>query len=265
MTRWLSALCVLAAGTALLAADDKKEADDKGSAKFQVTRLEIRKSPPPKPGTFMFVNNGISMDVLVKPSMKNLTGIDFKASKLESFTDDKKNNLYKKAIGFFAGSNDWINEFSTQYAPEGDAVTIQMKASIPPGKGAEKVLVKASLVLRFGKDEKATEKKDIALKAKEEATVGPFQVKIGQFGGNQFNVISAEENLKNIELFDDKGKEIKLGPPGRMRMMKGEKTEYTYSYYFFQKTSKVSIKINYYDKVESVKVPVDLKVGLALE
>lgn len=264
MTRWLSALCVLAAGTAFLAADDKKEADDKGSATFQVTRLEIRKYPPPKPGTFVFVNNGINMDVLVTPSVKNLTGIDFKASKLESFTDDKKNNLYKKAGGFFAGTSDWLNEYGAQYAPEGNAVTIQMKTSVPPGKGAEKLLIKASLVLRSGKDEKATDKKEIALKANEEATVGAFKVKVGQFG-NQFNVISAEENLKSIEVLDDKGKEIKIGPPARLRMMKGEKTEFIYSFYIFQKTPKFSIKINYFDKVETVKVPVDLQVGLGLE
>jgi hypothetical protein len=78
-------------------------------------------------------------------------------------------------------------------------------------------------------------------------------------------VISDQENLKNIELFDDKDKEIKIGLPGRMRMMKGDKTEYIYSSVIFQKTSKFSIKINYYDKVENVKVPVDLKVGLSLE
>jgi hypothetical protein len=264
MMRWLSALCVLAAGTALLAADDKKEADDKGSAKFQVTRLEIRNSPPPKPGTFQFVNNGISMHVLVTPSAKNLAGIDFKASKLESFTDDKKNNLYKKGGGFGFGQSDWLNEFFTQYSPEGDAVTLQMNSSVPPGKGAEKLLLKASLVLRIGKGEKATEKKEIALKAKEEAAVGPFKVKVSDFG-NQFSVISDQENLKNIELFDDKDKEIKIGLPGRMRMMKGDKTEYIYSSVIFQKTSKFSIKINYYDKVENVKVPVDLKVGLSLE
>lgn len=264
MTRWLSTLCVLAAGTSLVAADDKKDADDKGSAKLQVTRLEIRKYPPPKQGTFVFVNNGIAMDVLIVPSGKNLTGVDFKASKLESFTDDKKNNLYKKAIGFFAGASDWLNEYGTQYSPEGDAVTVQMKTSVPPGKGAEHLLIKASLVLRIGKDEKATEKKEIALKANEEATAGPFKVKVSQFG-NQFNVISAEENLKSIEAADDKGKEIKVGPPGRSRMMTGDKTEYIYSFFIFQKTPKFSLKINYYDKVETVKVPVDLKVGLGLE
>ncbi|HTU19898.1 MAG TPA: hypothetical protein VMG10_17680 [Gemmataceae bacterium] len=264
MTRWLLAPCVLAAGTVLLAADDKKEADDKGSAKFQVTRLEVRKYPPPKPGAFAFVNNGITMDVLIRPSDKNLTGIDFKASKLESFTDDKKNNLYKKAIGFGFGASDWLNEYGTQYAAEGDAVTVQMRTSVPPGKGAESLLVKASLVVRIGKDEKATEKKEIALKANEEAIVGPFKVKVSQFG-NQFNVISAEENLKSIELADDKGKELKIGPPGRSRMTKGDKMEYMYSFFIFQKTPKFSIKINYYDKVENVKMPMDLKVGLGLE
>jgi hypothetical protein len=204
MTRWLSVLCVLAGCTALLAAEDKKEADDKTSAKFQVTRLEIRNYPPPKPGTFTFMNNGTTMDVMVKPSGKHLTGVDFKASKLTSFTDDKKTNLHTKPSGFFvggSGGSDWLNEFFVQYAPEGDAVTIQVKSNAKPAKGAEKILLKASLVLLMGKGEKATEKKEIAFKANEEATVGPFKVKISQFG-NQVNVIAVEQNLKNVEILD---------------------------------------------------------------
>lgn len=265
MTRWLSALCMLAAGTALLAADDKKEADDKASAKFQVTRLEIRNSPPPKPGTFSFVNNGTTLDVLIKPSGKHLTGVDFKASKLDSFTDDKKTDLHTKTGGLFGGGgSDWLNEVFVQYAPEGDAVTLQVKSNTKPAKGAEKILLKASLALRMGKDEKATEKKEIAFKPNEEATVGPFKVKVSQFG-NQFNVISTEENLKGIEAFDENGKEIKLMPPGRMRQMNGGKTEYHYSYFLFQKMAKFSLKVSYFDTVESVKVPMDLQVSLGLE
>lgn len=265
MMRWLSALSVLAAGTALLAAEDKKDADDRASAKFQVTRLEIRNYPPPKPGTFAFVNNGMTLDVLVKPSGKHLTGVDFKASKLESFTDDKKTDLHTKSGGLFgSGGSDWLNEFFVQYSPEGDAVTLQVKSNAKPAKGAEKILLKASLVLRMGKDEKTTEKKEIAFKANEEAAVGPFKVKISQFG-NQFNVISSEENLKSIEVVDENGKEVKLGPPGRMRQMNGGKTEYHYSYFLFQKTAKVSIKASYFEKVESVKVPMELQVGLGLE
>ena len=55
MKRLLSALCLSVLATVVLADDDKKVKDDKGSAKFQVTRLEIRKFPPSKPGAFPFV------------------------------------------------------------------------------------------------------------------------------------------------------------------------------------------------------------------
>lgn len=264
MKRLLSALCLFVLATGVFADDDKKADDGKGSAKFQVTRLEIRKYPPPKPGTFMFMNNGVSMDVIVTPTGKYITGVDFKASKLESIIDDKKNNLFKKAEGFFATQSDWLNEFFTQYTPEGDAVTIQVKSSIAPGKGAEKLLLKASLVLKCGSEGKATEKKEIAMKANEEATIDSFKVKIGQFG-NQFNVISTEENIKNIEVYDDKGKEIKVGAPGRNRTTKGDKTEYNYSFFLIQKLTKFSIKVNYFAKVESLTIPVDLNVGLGLE
>lgn len=264
MMRYLSALCVFAVATATLAADDKKTEEGKSSAKFQVIRLEIRKFPPPKAGVMAFVNNGITMDVIVTPPSKNTTGVDFKASKLESFTDDKKTNLYAKVKGLFAPpGSDWLNEFATQYAPDGESITLQMKSTVAPGKGASKLRVKATLALKQGSDAKATEKKEIAMKAKEEATLGSFKVKVADFN-NAFSVISSEENIKNIEIYDEKGKEVKA-IPGRSMQPKGDKKEYLYSFYLYQKTSKFSVKINYYDKVETVTVPLDLEVGLGLE
>ncbi|MGH7226182.1 MAG: hypothetical protein ACRELF_23450, partial [Gemmataceae bacterium] len=95
MKRWFSAGCLFVAAAGLLAADNKKEAADKDAAKVQVTRLEIRNAPPAKKGEMRFVSNGINMDLLVSAPGKHITGVDFKASKLESFTDDKKNNLHK--------------------------------------------------------------------------------------------------------------------------------------------------------------------------
>jgi hypothetical protein len=266
--RLLSALCLFAASTALLAADDKKPADDKTSAKVQAIGLSIRKAPPAKPGAMMFVPQGVTMDLSIAKPGKFIVGIDAKASKLESFTDDKNNNL-KQAAGIFGGQSNWINEFATQYGPEDGQCTIQIMAGKAPGKGAGKILVKASLVVKCGMDEKTADKKEIALKANEEVSAGDFKMKVnfvGGFGAN-LSVLSAEPRVKSVEFFDAAGKAIKPTSSGRRvnPFGPGGKPQASVDYFLNGKMDKVSFKVTYFDKVESVTVPLDLKVGLDLE
>lgn len=269
MIRWFCAAFWFAAAAGLLTADEKKEAAGKGAAKVQVTRLEIRKSPPVKRAGPLVPSSGISLAIRVSPPGKSIMGIDIKGSKLDSLTDDKKNNLYKKAAFSFGGS-DWLSEFA-EYSPEGDAVTLHVNADGAPGSGASKILLKASLALKCGSNEKATEKKAIALKAKEQIDLGPFKVQIGPFGGNQVLVVSDKENVKSVEFYDEKGKKVETSPPNRLPPPPpaapggAKKMQYTYSYFVFEQKPKVFVKINYCEKLEKVTVPLDLRVGLSLE
>src|SRR5579884_1675053 len=175
--RPLSALCLFAVSTAFLAADDKKPSDDKTSAKVQAIGLNIRMAPHVKSGPSMFMPTGVTMDLAISQPGRFIVGVDAKASKLESFTDDKSNSLYKKPVGIFGAQSNWINEYATQYGPEGGQCTIQIAAGNPPGKGAGKIQVKASLVVKCGSEEKTTEKKELAIKMNEEVSVGDFKVR----------------------------------------------------------------------------------------
>jgi hypothetical protein len=267
--RWLSTLCLLTIGAALFAAEDKKPAGAKTSAKVRAIGLSLRKAPPAKPGVFVLHPNGVTMELTVAQPDKFIAGIDAKASKLDSFTDDKKNDLNKKPAGIFGGQSNWLNEFATQYGPDGDC-TIQILAAGAPGKGAQKILVKGSLVLKCGADEKKTDKKEIALKMNEEVSAGDFKVKVvnaGEFGAG-FTVTSAEPSVKSVEFFDADGKALKGTSSGRGINPFGEggKPQAVVSYFLSgKKLPKVSFQITYFNKIESVTVPLDLRVGLDLE
>jgi hypothetical protein len=268
--RWLSTLCLLTVVTGLLAADEKKAADDKKSAKVQVIRLFLHKAPPAKPGTFTIPPNGVTMHLTVAQPEKFVVGIDAKASKLESFTDDKKNDLNKKPAGLFGGQANWLAEYATEYSPDGDYCTIQITAAGAPGKGAEKILVKGSLVLKCGAEEKTMDKKEIALKMNEEVSAGDFKVKVnyaGDFGAG-LTVLSAEPRVKSVEFFDAEGKAIKTMPSARgtIALAPLEKPQAAVTYSLGgKKMDKASFKITYFDKIESVTVPLELRVGLDLE
>ncbi len=259
MKLWFSALGLLMAGTVLCAAEDKT------SAKFQVTSLSIYKAPPPKPGTFMMVPNGVHMELMVSLPDKPITGVDVKNSKLDSFRDDKNNVLFKKSGGLFGGGATWLLELPMRYGPDGESVTMHIRGSNPPGKGANKILLKGSVNIKYGMDAKTTEAQEIAMKPKEQADVGPFKVRVSQFG-NQVEVEAEDENIKRIEFLDDKGKEIPISPSHRTRMESGKgKGHYVYYYFLGSNSKKFSVKIHYFTKVETVQVPLDLRVGLDLE
>lgn len=267
--RLLSALCLFAVSTTFLAADDKKPADDTTSAKVQAIGLSVRKALPAKPGTMIFMPQGVTMDLSIAKPGKFIVGVDAKASKLESFTDDKNNSLYKKPVGIFGAQQNWINEYATQYGPEAGHCTIQIAAGNPPGKGAGKIQVKASLVVQCGAEEKTADKKEIAIKTNEEVSVGDFKVKVNFAGGTVANlsVLSPEPRLKSVEFFDAAGKAIKPSSSTRSNnpFGPGGKPQSVVSYFLNGKMEKVSFKVTYFTKVESVTIPLDLKVGLDLE
>lgn len=261
--RWLSTLCLFAVCVAVPAADEKKASDDKKSAKVKVTSLSISKAPPAKRGTFGRPN-GVRMETMVSLPGRFIVGLDPKTAKLDSFTDDKSNVLFKKGGGLFGGAN-WLTEFGMLFDPDGESVAFEIIGTNPPGKGAEKILLKGSLNVKVGSEEKATDKKEMALKPKEEAEVGPFKVQVNQFV-NRVEVLTDEENIKKVEFFDDKDKPIQSGRPGRARVPADKgKMVHQYSYFLIGNPKKFTIKVHYFTKVESVTVPLDLRVGLDLE
>ncbi len=258
MMRCFSIFCLLMAGTAL-------PADDQKSAKLQVISLAIYKAPPPKPGAFMMMPNGIHMELMLSLPGKPITGVDVKNSKLDSFRDDKDNVLFKKSGGLFGVGANWLQELGMRYGSEGESVTMQIRGTSPPGKGASRILLEGTLNIKCGQDPKATDAKEMAMKPKEQAEIGPFKVRVSQFG-NQVEVEAEDENIQKIEFLDDKGKEIPTSPSHRAVMDSGKgKGHFVYYYFLGSKSDKFSTKIHYFTKVETVQIPLDLRIGLDLE
>lgn len=261
--RWLSMGCLLATSVLVFAA-----AEEKSSITAQATGLTIRKPlPSKKKEAFAFSPSGTTVSVTISAPGKHILGIDTKASKLGNFSDDKKTKL--DATGPFGMS--WLSDFVSINA-EGDQCTAEVRGSGVPAKGASKVLLKATLALKCGADEKTTEKTKLAMKKDTAAKVGAFTLKVqgesSPFGGGTIALISDTRNIKSAEFFDAKGKAIKLaGMPywGPHFGGAGGKMQQALTYQLPQKTESVSVKFTYFNKVESVSVPVDLSMGVGLD
>ena len=261
--RLLGALCLFAAGTIVLAADEAKTA-----VTARATGLTVRKPlPPKKKEMFAFTPPGTVLEVTLSAPGKFILGIDAKASKLGHFTDDKKTKLDS---GGGVGGMSWLSDY-TQVTPDGEQCTIQLSARTPPAKDANKVLVQATVVVKVGAEEKTTETKKIAMKQNAETAIGSYTVRVqnpgSSFSGGQLEILSDARDVKMAEFFDANGKALEIAiPPFRGNAFVGAgKMKQSISYFLPKKMDEVSVKITYFSKVESMSVPFDMGVGLGLE
>jgi hypothetical protein len=243
-------------------------AESKTTATSRATGLTIRKPlPPKKKEMFAFTPAGTGLDVTISAPGKFILGIDAKASKLDHFTDDKKTKL--DTSGGFGGMT-WLSDYA-QITPDGEQCTVQLTARTAPMKEANKVLVKATVVLKCGAEEKTTEMKKIAVKRNTEAAIGSYTVKVlgegSNFSGGQVEVLSDARDVKKAEFFDANGKALEIvAPPFRGNSFTGAgKMKQSISYFLPKKMDEVSVKITYFSKVEAMSVPFELSVSVGLD
>jgi hypothetical protein len=262
--RSLSALCLLAAGTLVFAA-----AEEKQTPTAQATSLRVsRPLPAKKKDVFVYGSSGTTLEVTVSAPGKYIVGIDAKKCKLEHFTDDKKTKLFAGG-GLFGGAS-WLNEYFVQITPDAERCSVQLTGQTAPAKGANKVLVKGSLIINCGSDEKTTDKKEIAMKLNTEASVGTYTLKVtqaaSQFNGGQIAILSDARDVKSAEFLDAAGKTIQVLPPFRSSTFDSKsKRKESLSYFLPKKIDAVTVKVTYFNKVEAMTVPFDLSVGVGLD
>jgi hypothetical protein len=253
---------VLALGLALasvvMAGDEDKSKQVK--AKVEGTMLQVNRKLDQK--NYPFSGASVSVSALVTVSGKQILTVDSTASKLTEFRDDKDTD-FLKAAGFFKPTFRQ-NSLATD---RGSAVVGVGVFGTAPARGAGKILVKGSLVLICGTDEKTTEEKEVAMKDKSEATVGDFTIKVTQekgFGtqGASFTISANSPSLKTVNVKDADGKTVETTTFGSPFQNFDKK--WTVSYTLRKVVEKPKISISYFSKEEKVTVPVDLGVGVGL-
>jgi hypothetical protein len=269
MRRLLAAFCVLGLTTAMaLAADeskddskDKKDVTKKNTAR--VSGLNISKIEKGDPGMFFGATASTNVAVVLTLPGRSIIGVDTNASKLTSFTDDKKTDLSKpKTPSFF--KQPWLS-FYNQLSNDKQRCTVHLVSMNAPAAGATKILVKASVAVLCGSDEKKAEKKDVAVKDGTKEKVGPaeLEVKSPFPGAKNLSLIFLTDKpvIKTVEFFDADGKAVKANP-GFAFTPPGSKKHQTAYNLLDPKVTKVTVKLTYFEKTEEVKVPLNLNFGL---
>ncbi len=257
---------ILSLGLVMMGADRLAGQVKEPASTNQVISLEIHKKLPDAHKDMVFAfRDGTALSVMVSQPGKRILDVDATASKLESFTDDKQSVLTKPKGDRPGFGEMWLDGFP-RIAADGQHCVITLRAPNVPAAGAAAILVKASIALKIGSDPKTEELKNISLKPGDKAAIGKLSVGMPKenFGGAPTIFISSDQpNVGPVVFLDANGKEIKTQPGGSSRLGLGNKTEYQSHFVFDNKIpDKITVKVTYYTKVESVTVPLDLKTGV---
>jgi len=194
----------------------------------------------------------IGVYVFIKVPGKHVVALEPTETKL-TLTDDKGTDLTAKSP---------VSGPSIPTANSRDQARLYVTGAKMPVAGATRVRVKGELVLLCGAGEKTATAEKFAVKDKEKVEVGPasFEVAI-QKGRTVVNLKSTSASVKAVTFTDAEGKPLTVG--GTVTLgVSGGKVGQTAVFVPPAKTETVGIKVVYYEKVESVKVPVDTDTGV---
>jgi hypothetical protein len=267
LVRFAAAL-VLAAGFTSLAhaqRDGGRTPPPGGDIKVQVSELQIQKKIPKELRFDDFDMYATTrMRVLFMIPDKVLLGLDVGACKLTSFKDDKGTDL-TKADGFFTPK--WVDYFDMRVSKDGKNCLVNMYFPGVPVTGATKVILKATLVVLEGKDEKSEEKKDMTL-TEAGTEVGQFVVAAPKFikpFGNRtpVEILSPSNNIKEVKFFDGNGNALMTHFISRNPTFDA-KPRYRVEYDVENLPKNFTVRIAYFGRTEQVQVPVDLETGIGI-
>jgi len=242
-------------------------------AKTEVVGLWIGKKDPNSKWERSYVMGrrpGTSVFVRIAPPDKQIISVDDKACKLAGFSDDKGTDLAKAKKSRFAFGAGWLG--SNDISDDGKTCLVEIRSQSTPATGAKELKIRARLVLRCGGEVKTAEAKDVALNKGAKIAAGPVPMEISKVSKGRGEA-KLEITLKSSTSFDaiksltfiaPEGKVIKHRKTGSGRSGFGDKYTYERFYSLYEEVKTVSIRIEYYDKIETLTVPIKLTTGVGM-
>jgi hypothetical protein len=224
-------------------------------AKFQRSRFGIK--------TYTTVSLYVSM-----PG-KTIIKLDRDACMLTEFTDDKGTVLAKPGNG--KGFQSWLGSFP-HIAKDGHSCTPSVHSEKLPAAGASALILDARLAFICGEAPK-TAQCDVSLTKGTPVKLGMVATKIKKVGKPSYGKMKLSvtftssqsfDTIRKLVFLDSAGKEIKSRGSGNGSSTFGSKKTYSRTYDLAKKVDKVTIKIDYWGKIETVTVPVKLNVQMGL-
>jgi hypothetical protein len=168
------------------------------------------------------------------------------------------------------GENDFA--FFASIAEDRQSVIVPIKATAAPAPGTTSLRLEGEIACDCGSDP-TSRTADVKIAVDEELTLGELQVKVTTVDDGfepdakmiSFESKSPFDALSSVEFLDTSGEVIESSSGGSSSFGFADEMTYSRSYQVKSSPEKIAkIKVAYFQKVETVKVPVDLKFGLDL-
>ncbi len=249
----------------------KAGASAAGSVTVELVGLEITKPAPQKSeggGRVISGNEGVRLKLRLIDEGESIVAIDEKASKVSVFADDKGTDLTNAKGG---GGGFGLSPFSAHKFGAEPLSMVEVQQPGVPVRGATKLQLKGELVVIRASGEKTAEQKNLALKKDSKITVGPVpliveEIRDSGFGEMKLTVTLSTDKpldaIKKIEFADASGKAVEQEQMGSGSFGFGGKTTYQRTIGLAKKLDKATVRITHHDKMETVKVPLELEFGV---
>lgn len=240
--------------------------------KVEVVALQVAKPHPEKKMQSLVGGGppGTSLHIRLTRKDKYFVELDEEASKLLSFSDEKGTDLSKARTRRFGRG--WLGHW-TQISKDGHSCIFEARSGLLPAAGARELRLKANLVMVCGAGEKTAEQKNLVLKKGSRLAAGPVRLEIKsvkQIDRSGMEMLLETESkasfvqIKKLRFIGPDGKEIKHQVMGSGRMGFAGRFTYYRSFGLAKKVASVSVEVTYFEKVDRLSVPLNVKTGVGL-
>jgi len=208
---------------------------------------------------------------LARLGQLNIIALDVESSKLTTFADDNKQPLFKAGAKSDSSGKHWLGDRPNIVA-DNHACTFTVEADRLPSKGAKSIIIDATIVFRCG-SQAETISSTTTLKVGSEFQMGSDKVKITSVKDTQWGQSKRSFSLSSstdlgaiisITFLDSDGKTIGHSPMGSGKFTSVGKVTYTRSFGLHKKTDKITAKVEYFTKIETIKIPLSTKLSIGL-
>ncbi len=207
---------------------------------------------------------GTSVVLLWSDPARCILGLEEESLKIATFSDDKGTDLAGEArLG------PW-----PRVGEKKDRVAFSVVSERVPAAGAREIRLKASIAVLTGADLKTATQEGLALAKGAAVSAGGLVATIAEVTADdsadapsrtvEFTSGKGFAAIQSIEFLTPEGTPIEASEYGSSTMNDGEKIVYGKTWNLAGKVDKVTLRVTYFEKVESVPVEIDVSAGVGL-
>ncbi len=234
--------------------------------RLEIAAVSVAKANPKSQfgeGLSRYRSPGVEVDLFFALPGETVLSINGKETKVVLSSDDG---------GELELQDRFEGPFELHIDEEKASGVIQFRSETPPGKKTTRLTVKGNFAVTVGRDSK-TDDVDLKIEKGEKLKLGPINAEVSEIGegyGDEFKQVvelsskQPFDAIAKVEFLDAKGKVILSENAGSSSYGFNDEMTYSRSWQLASDAKMIKVRVTYFQKTESVKLPANLEFGLGL-